>query len=139
MALTPPVGYRPARDSDIAVGKDVVYVSRAPGRKEVRARVEDAVVIQDDQLGPCIRLEAKRLAQMSKCPLQLSAIKDHHCTAYSVCLLPRSGKQRLLMLHEDNARVCYAVLCVFATTILGHEQLCLAYSTHAPKWKRQWL
>ena len=66
MALTPPVAYRPVQDSDIAVGKDVVYVSRAPGGKELRTRVEDEVIIQDDQLGPCIRLEAKHLAQMSR-------------------------------------------------------------------------
>ena len=61
-----PGGYRPVQESDLAVGKSVVYVSRAADGHQVATRVEDAVIIQDRQLGPCIRLQHKHLAQMSR-------------------------------------------------------------------------
>ena len=54
------------QESDLAVGKSVVYVSRAADGHQVATRVEDAVIIQDRQLGPCIRLQHKHLAQMSR-------------------------------------------------------------------------
>ena len=61
-----PGGYRPVQESDLAVGKSVVYVSRAADGHQLATRVEDAVIIQDRQLGPCIRLQHKHLAQMSR-------------------------------------------------------------------------
>ena len=59
-----PEGYRPVRDSDIAVGLSVVYVSQAGGQ-ELHTKVEDATIIKDEERGPSIRLEAKHVAALS--------------------------------------------------------------------------
>ena len=54
------------QESDLAVGKSVVYVSRAADGHNLATRLADTVIIQEKQLGPCIRLQHKHIAQMSR-------------------------------------------------------------------------
>ena len=75
MEIVIPEGYRPVRDSDIAVGLAVVYVRRAGGQ-ELHTKVEDATIIKDDELGPSIRLEAKHVAAMSRIFVPTTAVVD---------------------------------------------------------------
>ena len=74
MEIVIPEGYRPVRDSDIAVGLAVVYVSRAG--QELHTKVEDATIIKDDERGPSIRLEAKHVAAMSRIFVPTTAAVD---------------------------------------------------------------
>ena len=59
-----PDGYRPVQKSDIAVGMSVVYESRGDGM-QIHTRVEDAKIFEEDR-GPCVRLEAKHHAALSR-------------------------------------------------------------------------
>ena len=79
-AVKCPDGYRPVRESDIAVGMSVVYVSRGDGNW-IHTRVEDAKIIEEDQdRGPCVRLEAKHVAALSRIFVPTTAAVGAECS-----------------------------------------------------------
>ena len=63
-----PGGYRPVQESDLAVGKSVVYVSRAADGHQLATRVEDAVIIQENSL---VHVFVFNTGILRKCPVSL--------------------------------------------------------------------